>query len=79
MTKPFHRIKELTGLYVRLHVNRGKVVTTIDGVCQGIEGEAVVIIDPGSGERTEVPLEQVGAITQLAQERPPSDDDDLQS
>lgn len=63
-----HRIKQLIGLYVRLHLSKGKVVTTVDGVCQGIEGEVVVLLSP-DGERREIPLEQVGAVTLLAQER----------
>jgi hypothetical protein len=63
-----HRIKQLIGLYVRLHLSKGKMVTTVDGVCQGIEGEVVVLLT-SQGEHREIPLEQVGAVTLLAQER----------
>jgi hypothetical protein len=59
------RIEELRGLHVRLHVDGGKITDAIDGVCQGIEGSRVVLAPSSLGERTDVALERVYAVTQL--------------
>lgn len=60
------RIENLQGLHVRVHVNEGNEVSTVDGVCQGVEGDCVVLSPSTAGERVEVPLGKVGALTQLA-------------
>ncbi len=65
MTSLGKRIKDLVGLCVRLHVGEGRVVTFIDGVCQGLQDGAVILDPSSTGERTAVLLEQVYAITQL--------------
>lgn len=61
-----HRIRELKGFYVRLHVNTGRTVLAVDGVCQGIEGDLVVLYS--QGQRSEIRLGQIGAVNQLAWE-----------
>ena len=59
------RIEDLHGMHIRLHLTKGKFGQTVDGICQGIQKECV-ILDPSTlGERAAVPLEQVGALTQL--------------
>ncbi len=65
MTSLAKRIKDLVGLCVRLYVGEGRVVTLIDGVCQGLQDGAVILDPSSAGERTAVLLEQVYAITQL--------------
>lgn len=59
------RINELKGLAVRLHVNAGRRVVAVDGVCQGIEGNEVVLAPLSQGQRIEGPLEKIGAATPL--------------
>ncbi len=59
------RMEELTGLCVRLHVGQGRIVTVVDGVCQGIQDGAVVLDPSSAGARTAILLEQVYAVTQL--------------
>jgi len=59
------RIEGLRGLHIRLHIFKGKAVTTVDGICQGIEDGCVVLRPSSEGERTDVPLDKVAAVTQL--------------
>jgi hypothetical protein len=74
VTELVRRIEELQGLHVRLHVAQGKAIAAVDGVCQGIDGGCVVLSPSSLGERTDVVLERVYAVTQLpgefAQETP---------
>ena len=65
MTALARRIQELLGLHIRLHVGEGNAVTIVDGVCQGIDGDCVVLSPSSLGERTDVLLERVYAVTQL--------------
>ncbi|MBN1483311.1 MAG: hypothetical protein JXA37_01190 [Chloroflexia bacterium] len=61
-----HRIRDLNGLPVRLHVNRGSSVVEIDGICAEVTAESVVLAPWAEGERVEVKLKEVGAVTQLS-------------
>jgi hypothetical protein len=65
MTALARRIQELQGLHIRLHVGEGNAVTLVDGICQGIDGECVVLSPSSLGERTDVLLARVYAVTQL--------------
>lgn len=65
MTALARRIQELQGLHVRLHVGEGNAVSLVDGVCQGIDEDCVVLSPSSQGERTDVLLERVYAVTQL--------------
>lgn len=49
------RIQELEGMYVCLHVNTGRAVLAVDGICQGVEGDVVVLFS--QGQRSEVHLQ----------------------
>ena len=64
------RIEELRGFHVRLHIAEGKAVATVDGVCAGIEQDCIVLIPSSAGERTDVALDRVYAVTQLPGEFP---------
>lgn len=67
------RIEELRGLHIRLHVapssgsgrRQGRGVTTIDGTCQGVEDDCIILAPSSLGERTDVLLERICAVTQL--------------
>jgi hypothetical protein len=65
MTALARRIQELHGLHIRLHVGQGNAVAVVDGVCQGVDGECAVLSPSSLGERTDVLLERVYAVTQL--------------
>jgi hypothetical protein len=59
------RIEDLRGLHVRLHLVSNKGVSHVDGICRGIEGNSAVLSPSSLGGRTEVPLAEIGAVTQL--------------
>jgi hypothetical protein len=60
------RIQELKGLYVCLHVNTGRAVLVEDGICQGIEGDVVVLLS--QGQRSQIRLREVTAVNRLVPE-----------
>lgn len=62
------RIEELRGLHVRLRINEGKATITVDGTCRGVESGCAILSPSSQGERTEIPLEQIATVTQLAGE-----------
>ncbi len=65
MNSLVRRLEELRNLYVRLHIAEGKVVTFVDGIYQGIQDGAAILAPSSRGERTDVQLDRVYAVTQL--------------
>jgi hypothetical protein len=59
------RIEDLYGLHIRLHLTKSKFGQTVDGICQGIQEDCVILEPSTLGERAAIPLEQIGALTQL--------------
>ncbi len=59
------RLEELRNMHIRLHIAEGKVVTFVDGIYQGIQDGAVILSPSSRGERTDVQLERIYAVTQL--------------
>jgi hypothetical protein len=60
----------MRGLHVRLYTPDRRVITTVDGVCAGLERDSVVLAPSSQGERIDVALDRVYAVTQLPGEFP---------
>ena len=62
------RLNELCGFHVRVHVHQGRSTFTVDGTCQGVEDDCAILAPSTQGERAEIPLKQIAAVTPLAGE-----------
>ena len=64
MNKPqVDRVAE--GVFLARGFGQGNAVTIVDGVCRGVDEDCVVLSPSSLGERTDVLLERVYAVTQL--------------